>query len=68
MASPCIKVCQYDAKTGWCLGCGMTKADRRAWKHQAARREGIRAELPARLATLAGIGHVIGKAAKRRHG
>ncbi len=65
MSSPCIDVCRYDATTGWCLGCGMTKADKKGWKQQPERRDGIEGNLPARLATLAGIGKVIGKAARR---
>jgi predicted Fe-S protein YdhL (DUF1289 family) len=65
MASPCIDVCRYDEERGWCLGCGMTRKDKKAWKRDHAAREGIRAELPARLAILAGAGQPIGKAAKR---
>ncbi len=66
MSSPCIDVCRYDETTGWCLGCGMTKADKKGWKKQPERRDGILGALPARLATLAGIGRTTGKAA--RHG
>lgn len=66
MANPCIDVCRHDEATGWCLGCGMTKADRKLWKKDKARRPAIRAMLPERLAALGAAGHAIGKAAKRR--
>ena len=65
MSSPCIDVCRYDDSTGWCLGCGMTKPEKKGWKQQPERRDGVLGELPARLATLAGIGKVTGKAARR---
>lgn len=29
---PCISVCQFDGKTGWCLGCGRTVPEIRVWK------------------------------------
>ena len=68
MSSPCIDVCRYDDATGWCLGCGMAKAEKKSWKKQPPQRESIRAALPARLASLAGIGKVIGKAARHDKG
>lgn len=52
-ASPCVDVCRHDAATGWCQGCGMTRAERKAWKREPERRDAIRAELPARLKALA---------------
>jgi len=64
MSSPCIDVCRYDETTGWCLGCGMAKAEKKAWKQGPAARAAIGAALPARLATMAGIGKVTGKAAR----
>ena len=66
MASPCIDVCRYDEETGWCLGCGMTRKDKKAWKKEKERREAIRAALPGRLATLAAAGQAVGKAAKKK--
>ena len=66
MASPCIDVCRHDEETGWCLGCGMTRKDRKHWKREKERRPAIRAALPERLATLAGAGHRTGKAAARK--
>lgn len=66
MASPCIDVCRHDEATGWCLGCGMTRKDRKHWKREKERRPAIRAALPARLASLAAAGQRTGKAAKRK--
>jgi hypothetical protein len=37
MASPCIDVCRHDEATGWCLGCGMTRKDRKRWKKKQGR-------------------------------
>ncbi len=66
MSSPCIDVCRYDEATGWCLGCGMAKAEKKAWKHHPDQRPVIDAALPVRLATMAGLGKLIGKAARHR--
>ncbi|MDB5370010.1 MAG: protein of unassigned function [Roseomonas sp.] len=65
---PCIKVCRFDDVSGWCLGCGMTKPERKAWKQVPAYRPVIRDSLPARMAALAAEGHVTGPAAgKKKH-
>lgn len=66
MASPCIDICRYDEATGWCLGCGMTKKDKKHWKKDKAARPAIREALPARLQALEAAGHPTGKAAKRK--
>jgi predicted Fe-S protein YdhL (DUF1289 family) len=66
MASPCLDVCRYDEATGWCLGCGMTKPERKRWKKAKEERPAIRAALPPRLEALARAGLPTGKAAKRR--
>jgi len=29
---PCISVCQFDGRTGWCLGCGRTIPEIREWR------------------------------------
>jgi predicted Fe-S protein YdhL (DUF1289 family) len=68
MASPCIDVCRYDEATGWCLGCGMSKPEKKRWKKEKETRPAIRAALPARLTMLAVAGHPTGKAAKRKKG
>lgn len=66
MASPCMDVCHYDEATGWCLGCGMTRKDKKHWKKDKAMRRAILEALPARLHALAAAGHPTGKAAKRK--
>lgn len=66
MASPCIDVCRYDPETGWCLGCGMSKPEKKGWKKHRVDRDAVRAALPARLATLAGTGQQVGKAARKK--
>lgn len=66
MANPCIDVCRYDEETGWCLGCGMTRKDKKAWKKEKERRPEIRHALPDRLAALARTGYPTGKEAKKK--
>ncbi|MDQ1079462.1 DUF1289 domain-containing protein [Pseudoroseomonas cervicalis] len=63
---PCIKVCEFDEESGWCLGCGMSKPERKAWKKVPGYRDAILANLPARLAAMAGEGLRVGEAAKAR--
>ena len=31
--SPCIDICKFTGKNGWCLGCGCTKIEARKWKN-----------------------------------
>ena len=66
MASPCIDICKYDEETGWCLGCGMTRKDKKHWKKEKDRRPAIREALPGRLDSLVAAGMQIGKAAKKK--
>ncbi|WP_431268753.1 DUF1289 domain-containing protein [Dankookia sp. P2] len=66
MASPCIDVCRYDEATGWCLGCGMTRKDKKHWKKAKEQRPEIRAVLPGRLDALAASGQPTGKAAAKK--
>jgi predicted Fe-S protein YdhL (DUF1289 family) len=66
MASPCIDVCRYDEATGWCLGCGMSKPEKKRWKKEKPDRPAIRTALPGRITALAAAGHATGKAAKRK--
>jgi predicted Fe-S protein YdhL (DUF1289 family) len=66
MASPCIDICRYDEATGWCLGCGMTKPEKKRWKKEKPDRPAIRAALPGRIAALDAAGHPTGKAAKKK--
>ncbi|MDB5415485.1 MAG: putative Fe-S protein [Rubritepida sp.] len=67
---PCIKVCLYDEESGWCLGCGMTRLEKKAWKHVPAYRTVIGDSLPARVEALAGEGYRTGPDAdgKKRKG
>ncbi|MCB8878844.1 DUF1289 domain-containing protein [Acidisoma cellulosilytica] len=30
--SPCTGLCEFDGRTGWCLGCGRTIPEIRAWR------------------------------------
>ena len=30
--SPCIDICQFSGKNGWCRGCGRTRDEARKWK------------------------------------
>lgn len=49
--SPCILVCSIDERTGFCFGCGRTRAEIAGWIEMGGeRRRAIMAELPARLA------------------
>ena len=66
MGSPCIDVCRYDEATGWCLGCGMTRKDKKAWKKEKPAWASIRDSLPARLSELEGRGQPVGKAARKK--
>ena len=68
MGSPCIDVCRFDEETGWCLGCGMTRKDKRVWKKDKAARPAIKDALPPRLSALEAAGQPTGKAAKKRKG
>ena len=53
MESPCILVCSIDDKTGYCFGCGRTRAEIGGWtEYSRDERRAIMAELPARLATV----------------
>lgn len=51
--SPCILVCSIDDKTGYCFGCGRTRAEIGAWLDLTPElRRAVMAELPARLETV----------------
>lgn len=51
--SPCILVCSIDETTGYCFGCGRTRAEIGAWLTMTPQaRRAVMAELPARLATV----------------
>ncbi|WP_209612968.1 DUF1289 domain-containing protein [Sphingomonas sp. PL20] len=53
MRSPCVELCGFDARTGWCQGCGRTREEVRRWRNLRpgdARR--VASDLPHRLAKL----------------
>lgn len=50
---PCISVCEFDGRTGWCLGCGRTIPEIRAWRKLTPYRQTMLArELPRRIAQI----------------
>jgi hypothetical protein len=52
--SPCIRLCEIDARSGLCRGCGRTMAEIAAWgRLSPALRQALMRQLPARLALLA---------------
>lgn len=51
---PCISVCQFDGRTGWCAGCGRTIPEIREWRKMTPyRRTALTRGLPRRLEQLA---------------
>ncbi len=57
IASPCINICQIDAGTRWCIGCGRTIDEIVRWGSTShADRDAVTAQLPARLAKLSRSG------------
>jgi len=53
--SPCIDVCRFDGRTGWCVGCGLTAPEIRGWrKMQPRARQMILKELKRRVDRLRG--------------
>lgn len=66
MGNPCIDVCRYDETTGWCLGCGMTRKNKKAWKKEKSARPAILEALPPRLAAMEGSGLAVGEAARKK--
>jgi len=63
---PCIGVCRYEDATEWCLGCGMTKREKKAWKRAPEYRPAILSNLPARMGALAAAGQPVGPGKKAR--
>ena len=48
--NPCISVCEFDGRTGWCLGCGRTIPEIREWRKLTPyRRTALLRELPRRV-------------------
>ena len=51
--TPCIKVCVVDAETGFCIGCGRTRAEIGSWlSFSPEERREVLATLPERVAKL----------------
>lgn len=54
---PCIQVCQFDGRTGWCHGCGITATEIRSWKKLTPFRRGeLTRELTRRVSQLKKVG------------
>ncbi|SEO34592.1 hypothetical protein SAMN04487843_10174 [Methylobacterium sp. ap11] len=50
---PCTGVCAWDGRTGWCLGCGRTVPEIKAWRKLTPyRRTALLRELPRRMQQL----------------
>ena len=57
---PCVSVCEFDGRSGFCVGCGRTVAEIRAWKKMTPfRREALRRELARRVTKVAGTRDVV---------
>lgn len=53
MKSPCVDVCRFDGRTGWCVACGRTLDECRKWRKSARPQlMAISADLPRRLTKL----------------
>lgn len=51
IATPCVKICAVDGRSGLCVGCGRTLREIGAWtRFSDAERAAIMAALPARRA------------------
>jgi hypothetical protein len=49
-SDPCISVCRFDGRTGWCFGCGRTIPEIRAWRSLTPyRRTALARDLPRRV-------------------
>lgn len=51
--TPCIKICVVDPDSGFCIGCGRTRAEIGGWLgFSPEERRAVMADLPERVATL----------------
>jgi predicted Fe-S protein YdhL (DUF1289 family) len=66
---PCISVCQFDGKTGWCLGCGRTVPEICAWRKMTPyRRTALARELPRRVGQVEGTAEATAPVRDKRRG
>ncbi|MBM3487787.1 MAG: DUF1289 domain-containing protein [Alphaproteobacteria bacterium] len=55
--SPCLDICRWDSRTGWCVGCGRTRDEHDRWaKIGPFRQRTVTADLPRRMKRLAALG------------
>jgi predicted Fe-S protein YdhL (DUF1289 family) len=48
--TPCVKICVVDPETGYCIGCGRTRAEIGGWLgYSPDERRTVMAELPERV-------------------
>jgi predicted Fe-S protein YdhL (DUF1289 family) len=51
--SPCVDICKFDKRTGFCTACARTKDEARGWKKMTDhKRHAILADTPRRLKKL----------------
>ena len=51
--SPCVSVCQFDGRSGWCVGCGCTLEEIKGWKKLSPfRRTALEADVLRRVRQL----------------
>ena len=61
---PCRQICQFDGRTGWCVGCGLTVPEIRHWKKLTPfNRQALLRELPRRTERLRKNGVIADSAA-----
>ncbi|OYW19329.1 DUF1289 domain-containing protein [Phenylobacterium sp.] len=68
---PCISVCSFDGRSGWCIGCGRTVPEIRAWrKMQPRARQMMSKDLKRRVDRLSeqGKGHTLSDSASPPRG
>ena len=52
---PCVSVCRFDGKSGFCIACGRTVGEIKAWRKMTPfRREALKRDLARRVRKLAG--------------
>jgi predicted Fe-S protein YdhL (DUF1289 family) len=65
--TPCVNICLLDPSTGYCIGCGRTRAEIAGWLDMTeARRREMMAGLPERVGSLTRLKRRRGGARGRR--